>query len=123
MVIGKLTFSIAWHDTPLQMDNFGKLKEGSNEGVDWMFPQFQAIKETSVVLTINKMLQVCVGMVDVFKIIDTVGTSICRFFVDNMVMNPTLGFWYPLTRGGWNFRGENFILLYPNFSGIVCVQE
>ena len=41
----------------LTMNNYGKLREGSNESVDWMFPQFQAIKETSVSLTMNKTLQ------------------------------------------------------------------
>ena len=32
----------------LTMNNCGKLQEVSNEDVYWMFPQFQAIKETSV---------------------------------------------------------------------------
>ena len=36
----------------LKMNNCGKLWEGYNEGVNWMFPQFQAIKETSVDFTI-----------------------------------------------------------------------
>ena len=40
----------------LTMNNCGKVREGSDGGVDWVFPQFQAIKETSVVLTINKII-------------------------------------------------------------------
>ena len=43
----------------LTMKNYGKLREGSNEGVDRVFPQFQAIKETSVSFSINKMIQGC----------------------------------------------------------------
>ena len=54
------------------MNNCGKLREGSNDGVNWMLPQFQAIKETIVAFIINKMIQVCVGMVDGFKISDEV---------------------------------------------------
>ena len=43
----------------LTMNNYGKLREGSNESVDWMFPQFQAIKETGVAFSINSsMLQI-----------------------------------------------------------------
>ena len=41
----------------LTTNNCGKLREGSNEGVYWMFLQFQAIKETSVVFGSNKMIQ------------------------------------------------------------------
>ena len=35
----------------LTMNNSVKVREGSNEGADWMFPQFQAIKETSVLFS------------------------------------------------------------------------
>ena len=31
-----------------------------------------------------------------------------------MVLNPTLDFFSAITRGGWNFLGEKFILLYLN---------
>ena len=48
------------------MNNSGNLQEGSNEGVDWMFPQFQEIKETSVDFSINKIIQGCVVMLDGF---------------------------------------------------------
>ena len=51
----------------LTMHNCGKLWEVSNEIVDWMLPQFQTIKETSVAFIINKMLQICDGKVGVFK--------------------------------------------------------
>ena len=44
----------------LTMNNCGNLREGSNEVVGWMLPQFQAIKETSVALSINKIIQGCV---------------------------------------------------------------
>ena len=37
----------------LTMKNSVKLREGSNEGVYWMLPQFQEIKDTSVDLTIK----------------------------------------------------------------------
>ena len=60
----------------LTMNNCGKLQEVSNEGVDWMFPQFQEIKETSVSFSINTTIQGCVEMVDGFKMHDAVGTSI-----------------------------------------------
>ena len=50
----------------LTMENCGKVREVSNEGVDWMFPKFQAIKEKSVAFTINKILQGCLVKVDVF---------------------------------------------------------
>ena len=51
----------------LTMHNCGKLREVSNEGVDWMFPQFQAIKETSVAFIVNKILQGYDGKVGGFK--------------------------------------------------------
>ena len=52
------------------MNNFVKLHEISNEGVEWMFQQFQSTKDTNLALTINKMLQVCVGKVDGLKTSD-----------------------------------------------------
>ena len=87
----------------LKIINSGKLREGSNEGVDWMFPQFQAIKDTSVSFSINKMLQGCFVMVYGFKRSDAVGTSICCGYADDIVMNPTLDILSDITRGGWNF--------------------
>ena len=96
------------------MNNCGRLLEGSNECVDWMFPQFQATKYTSVSFIINKFFQGCVGNVDGFKISDTAGTSIHSGSVDDMVLNQTLDVLSAITRGGWNFRGEHRILLYLN---------
>ena len=96
------------------MNNFGKLREVSNEGVDWMFPQFQEIKETSVSLTINEILQVRVGVVGVFKRSDVVGTLICSDSVDTIVLNPTLDVLYYITHDGFNLQGENYILIYLN---------
>ena len=89
------------------MNNCGKLREGSREGVDWIFPQFQAIKDIGVAFSINKILQGCVGMVGGFKKSDVVGTSICFYSADDMVLNPTLGVFSTITRGGCNFQGEN----------------
>ena len=86
----------------LAINKCGKLREGSNEGVEWMFPQFHAIKDTSVSFTINKILQVCIGNVGGFKRSDTVGTSICCGSSDNMGLNPTLDVFSAITRGGWN---------------------
>ena len=40
----------------LKINNCGKVREGSNGGYDWILPQFQTIKDTSVVLNINKMI-------------------------------------------------------------------
>ena len=67
-----------------------------------MFPQFHAIKETSVTFTTNKILQVCIGKAGGFKWSDTVGTSIHSGSADNMGLNPTLNFLPAITRGGWN---------------------
>ena len=50
-----------------------KLREGYIEVVDWMFPQFQTIKDTIVAFCINNILQGCVVLVDRFKISDVVG--------------------------------------------------
>ena len=47
----------------LKMNNCGKVREGYNGGADWIFLHFQAIKDNSVVLTINEMLHNCVGKV------------------------------------------------------------
>ena len=107
----------------MKINSRGKLRKGYNEGVDWVFPQFQEIKYNSVDFSTNKILQGCVGKVDRFKKSDVVGTSIHRGSTDNMVLDPNLYVLSAITCGGWNFQGENFILLYPNFSGIVCVQE
>ena len=91
----------------LTMNNCGKLREGSNEGVYWMFPQFQEIKETSVTFSTNKIIQGCVGMLDIFKRSDTVGTSIRRISADDMFLNPNLDVLSAITCGDCNFRGEN----------------
>ena len=99
----------------LTMNNCGKLREGSNWGSDWIFPQFQSIKYNSVSFTINKILQVCVVIVGVFKSSDAVGTSICRGSEVDMVLNPTLGVLSAITLGGSNLLGENRIILYLDF--------
>ena len=98
----------------LTINNCGKLQEGSNGGVDWMFPQFHAIKETIVSFTVHKMLQGCVGKVGKFKRSDVIGTSICSGSVDNMVLNPTVDVFSAITSGGWYLREDNCILLYLN---------
>ena len=113
--------SMEWY--ALTMKNCGKVREGSNGGYDWILPQFQTIKDTSVVLNINKMIWLCVGKVGVFKSSDTVGTPIRRGSADDMVLNPTLDVLSAITHGGWNFQGENCILLYLKFSSIFCMQE
>ena len=79
----------------LTMENCGKVREGYIGGADWIFPQFQAIKDNSVVLTINKILHDCVGKVGGFKISDAVGTSIRLDSEYDMVLNPTLDFFLP----------------------------
>ena len=99
----------------LTMNNCGKLQEGSNEGVDWIIPKFQAIKYTSFSFTIDKIIQGCVGMVDGFKISDVVLTSISRGYADDMVMNTIIDVLSYITRGGCNLQGENRILLYLTF--------
>ena len=83
--------------------NCVNLREGYNDGVDWMLPQFQAIKEISVALKINKMPQDCVGKVDGFKRSDTVGMSIHCGSADDMVLNTTIDVLSAITRGGLYF--------------------
>ena len=85
------------------MKNCKNVWEVSNEVVDWMFTQFQAIKYTSVILTINKMLQVYVGNVVGLKMIDAVVTSIHHGSADDMVLNTTLDVLSAITCGGCNF--------------------
>ena len=67
-----------------------------------MLPQFHAIKETHVAFNMNKIIQVCIGKVGVFKIIDAVGTSIHCGYADDMFMNPSLDVLYDITRDGCN---------------------
>ena len=98
----------------LTMNNCGNVWGVSNEGVDWMFLQFQAIKETIVSFVINQMLQGYVGKVVGLKISDVIGTSIHRGSADNMVLNTTLGVLSAITCGGCNLQGEKHILLYLN---------
>ena len=69
------------------------------------------------------MLRVCFGKVGGFKMSDAVGTSIRCGSAYDMVLNPALDVLSAITHGGWNFRGENCILLYLDFSSIVCIQE
>ena len=114
VVIGKYTFSIAWHAKSEKWTTFKTYVGVSNEGVEWMFPRFQEIKGTSVAFSINKMIQGCVGMVDEFKMSDVIGISINHSSADDMVLNPTLDVLSAITRGGSNFWGENRILLYLN---------
>ena len=56
--------------------NIGMLNGGSNECVDWMFPQFHSIKDTSTDLVIYKIIKVYFGNVGGFESSETVGTSI-----------------------------------------------
>ena len=62
-------------------------------------------------------------MVDVFKSIDSVGTSIGCSSADDMVLNPTLDFLSDITSGGCNLRGEKCILLYLNVFKHFCIKE
>ena len=71
-------------------------------------------ENTSVAFTIINILQGCVGKIDVFKRIDTVGTSICCGSEDDMILNPIVDVLYDITHGSWNVREENHILLYLN---------
>ena len=84
----------------LRMSNCVKVQEGFNGGDDCISSQFQAIKDTSVVLTIIKMLRVCVAKVGIFKSSEAVGTSMRSGSADNMVMNPTLDVLSAITHGG-----------------------
>ena len=68
-----------------------------------MFPQFQAIKETGVSFTTNKMLQGYVGKVVELKMIDAVGTSIHHGSADDMVLNTTLDVLSAISCDGCNF--------------------
>ena len=86
----------------LTMNNCVKVREGSYEGSEWMFPQFQAIKDNSVAFSINIMLQVWVEKVGGFKISDALGMSIYHGYTDDMVLKPTLDVLSDITRGGWN---------------------
>ena len=65
-----------------------------------MFPQFQAIKETSVAFTFNKMTQGCDGKVGILKRSAVVGTSIFVVSSEDMSLNPTLDVLSAITRGG-----------------------
>ena len=96
------------------MQNFGKVREGSNEGVKWMFQQFQAMKETSVDLNVNKMFQVCLGKVEVLKRSESEVTSIISGSIDNMVLNKTFDVLSIVTCVGWYLKENNYILLYMN---------
>ena len=58
--------------------------------IDWMLPQFQAIRNTSVAIIINNILQFWVRKVDRFRSIYKVGTSTYCGSTDNMVLNPTV---------------------------------
>ena len=83
----------------LDNENYGKVRAGSNGSADWILTQFKAIKDTSVVLTINEMLRVYVGKVDQFKSSDTVVTSISRDSEYDMVLNPTIDALSSITHG------------------------
>ena len=112
MAIGKYVFLRIIECYMLTMENCQMLLEGSNDVVDWMLPQFQPIKDTSIYFTINKMIQGCVGKVEGVKMSDASGTSICCGSSDDMVINPNLNILSAITHGEWNFRGENRILIY-----------
>ena len=76
-------------------NNCVNMREGSNEYVDWMLPQFQSIKETIVAFTFDKIIQCFVGKVYEFKSIYMSGTPICCGYVDDMVLNPTIDVFQP----------------------------
>ena len=63
---------------------------------------------------INKIIQDCVGNMDVFKMSDALGTSICCGSADNMFLNPTVDVLSAITHGSWNLPWENHILIYLN---------
>ena len=113
--------SIACYD--FTINNCGKIQQGSNGGSDYISSQFKAIKDTSAFLTINKMLQFFVGKVGRFKNSDAVRTWICHGSEDDMVLNPTLYFLSAINHCGWNFRVENRILIYLNFSKHILYAE
>ena len=54
---------------------------------------------TSVAFTIINILQGCVGKIDVFKSIYTVGTSICCGSADDMILNPIVDVLSAITHG------------------------
>ena len=56
-----------------------------------------------------------------FKSSDAVGTSTRRSSAYDMVMNPTLDVLSAITHGGWNFRGENHVLLCLIFQSFLHV--
>ena len=49
------------------------------------------------------MIQGRVGMVDVFKRSDALGTSIHRGSADDMALNRNIDVLFAITCGGWNF--------------------
>ena len=51
------------------MNKFGKVQEGSNEGVGWIFPHFRSIKETSVAFIINKLFKSVLGRWEDLKVV------------------------------------------------------
>ena len=85
------------------MKNCVNVWKVSNEGVDWVFSNFQAIKETSDDFTINKILPICVGNMDGFKGSDAVEMSIHCGSEYDMVLNTTLDVLSIITCGGYNF--------------------
>ena len=79
-----------------------------------MCAQLKEIKDNSVTFTINDMLQGCAGKMDWFETIDTVGTSVCHGYADDMVLNTTLDILSAITHGVCNLQEENRILHYMN---------
>ena len=84
----------------LTMNKCGKVRAVFIDDVDWMLPQFQAIKEINVAFATNKTLQDCVGKVGAFKSTDAVGISIHCGSADDMVLNTTLNVFSSIPRGG-----------------------
>ena len=68
------------------------------------------------------MLKGCVVNVDIFKCSDVVGMSIRRGSADNMVLSPTIDVLSAIIHGGWNFQGDNCLLLYMNVFNY-CLYE
>ena len=79
-----------------------------------MCAQLKEIKDNSVTFTINDMLQGCAGKMDWFETSDTVGTSVCHGYADDMVLNTTLDILSAITHGVCNLQEENRILHYMN---------
>ena len=69
------------------------------------------------------MFQRYVGNLVGLKMFDAVVMSIYSGSADDMVLNPNLNVLSAITCGGFNFQGENHILLYMNVFKHFYMQE